>query len=265
MHWIVDTFQYDQHAIECLLQFFGTCSTVTESETNEQIEFEFIREDGDEALTSASLWVTIDIWLFAALVSADRRPTVICGRAVSDILAERDVYRPESHAIVPIAEYFGNKTNTNDRMCLAEKEREIRYCKSKSTMERLRFLLVERSIEQPIQWSKYNSPNPSRTHRCGTCTIRSNCQTVRLLCHAIPAAPAMPSLPNESDLDSPANEKWSWVTMINVDRWRGKYLNYSRASLAGLMSSRKWTISVLEKNAANCSGNYTTIERCAYA
>lgn len=43
----------------------------------------------------------------------------ICGQAVSGILARIDAYRPVSHVIVPIVEYFGNKMNTNDRTYLA--------------------------------------------------------------------------------------------------------------------------------------------------
>lgn len=67
-------------------------------------------------LTLVNLWAAIDIWLYVVPVSIDKRPMATYVRDVFGILAEIDVYQREFHAAVPIAVYFGNRTNKADRM-----------------------------------------------------------------------------------------------------------------------------------------------------
>lgn len=128
--------------------------------------------------------------LFSALVSINRQPTVVYGPNVFDTLAEIDGCRPESHVIVPSAEYFDNRMNINDKMCPSRN-----WVRKQKSQINPRFyfrcphhiinLPVARNIMPPIQSLIYNFPNLSKTLRCEMCTIHLNCQTVRLLCHAM--------------------------------------------------------------------------------
>lgn len=174
---------------------------------------------GVQWLTSASLWATIDIWLSAAPVSAGMRPMAICGRAASDIPAGINACRPVFRVIVPIAVCFGNKTSTNGRMCLsmvmqmasAMKNRKHKIIELLSWQQTTAYkvytskinILVARSTRPPVQWSICNFPSPSKTPRCGMCTVRWDCQTVHLLCRVVRAAPMWPFHPIWFGRDSP--------------------------------------------------------------